>query len=113
MRVGDYQLDNTHEVRGGLPFARLPDFSGPVAIPQENDIDAIKSILWLHTDRKYKAAADQLVKVRTNQAVTVDEEDASADFSRESPEAAIGPLASVAVDVEPMERAPEGVLGPA
>ena len=101
VRVGDYQLDNTHEVRGGLPFARLPDFSGPVAIPLEDDIDAIKSILWLHTDRKYKAAADQLVKVRTNQAVTVDEEDASADFSRESPEAAIGPLASVAVDVEP------------
>ena len=101
MRVGDYQLDNTHEVRGAMPFGRLPDFSGPVAIPLEDDIDAIKSILWLHTDRKYKAAADQLVKVRTNQAVTVDEEDASADFSRESPEVAIGPLASVAIDVEP------------
>ena len=28
VRVGDYQLDNTHEVRGGMPFARLPDFSG-------------------------------------------------------------------------------------
>ena len=101
VRVGDYQLDNTHEVRDAMPFARLPDFSGPVAIPLEDDIDAIKSILWLHTDRKYKAAADQLVKVETNQAVTVDEEDASADFSRESPEMAIGSLASIAIDVEP------------
>ena len=101
MRVGDYQLDNTHEVRGAMPFGRLPDFSGPVAIPLEDDVDAIKSILWLHTDRKYKAAADQLVRVRTNQAVTVDEEDASADFSRESPEVDIGPLASVAIDTEP------------
>ena len=101
VRVGDYQLDNTHEVRDAMPFARLPDFSGPVAIPLEDDIDAIKSILWLHTDRKYKAAADQLVKVETNQAVTVDEEDASADFSRESPEVAIGSLASIAIDVEP------------
>ncbi|MYB33272.1 MAG: TldD/PmbA family protein [Acidobacteria bacterium] len=101
VRVGDYQLDNTRELRDAMPFARLPDFSGPVAMPLEDDIDAIKSILWLHTDRKYKAAADQLVKVRTNHAVTVDEEDASADFSRESPEVAIGPLASVAIDAEP------------
>ena len=38
---------------------------------------------------------------KTNQAVTVDEEDGSADFSRESPEVAIGPLASIAIDVEP------------
>ena len=101
VRVGDYELDNTREMRDELPFGRFPDFSGPVAIPLEDDADAIKSILWLHTDRKYKAAADQLIKVRTNQAVTVDEEDASADFSRESPEVAIGPLASFALDVEP------------
>ena len=101
VRVGDYQLDNTHEVRGSLPFARLPDFSGPVAIPLDDDVDAIKSILWLHTDRRYKAAADQLVKVAANRAVTVDEEDASADFSSESPEVAVGALASVTIDVEP------------
>ena len=101
VRVGDYQLDNTHEVRDSMPFARLRDFSGPLDIPLEDDIDAIKSLLWLHTDRQYKAAADQLVKVRTNQAVMVDEEDASADFSRESPEVAIGPLASIAIDVGP------------
>lgn len=101
VRVGDYQLDNTHELRDAMPFARLGDLSGPVAFPLEDDIDAIKSVLWLHTDRKYKAAAERLVKVKTNQAVTVDEEDASADFSRESPEVAIGPLASVAIDAEP------------
>ena len=104
VRVGDYQLDNTREVRGGMPFGRLPDFSGPVAIPLDDDVDAIKSILWLHTDRRYKAAADQLVKVTANQAVTVDEEDASADFSRETSEVAIGPLASVAVDVDPWRQ---------
>ena len=100
VRVGDYQLDNTREVRGGMPFARLPAFSRPVAIPLNDDVDAIKSVLWLHTDRRYKAAADQLVKVTANQAVTVDEEDASADFSREASEVAIGPLASVAIDEE-------------
>ena len=101
VRVGDYELDNTREVRGALPFGRLPDFSGPVAVPLDDDVDAIKSILWLHTDRRYKAAADQLVKVAANRAVTVDEEDASADFSRESPEVAVGALASITVDVEP------------
>ena len=101
VRVGDYELDNTREVRGALPFGRLPDFSGPVAVPLDDDVDAIKSILWLHTDRRYKAAADQLVKVAANRAVTVDEEDASADFSRESPEVAVGALASITIDVEP------------
>jgi len=98
--VGGYQLDNTHELRDEVPFGRLPDLMGPATLPLEDDADAIKSVLWLHTDRKYKTAADQLVKVRTNQAVTVDEEDDSADFSREEPEVAIGQLASLAFDGE-------------
>ena len=98
VRVGDYQLDNTHEVRG-TGFPQLPDFGLPVAIPLEDDIDAIKSMLWLQTDREYKAAADQLVAVKTNRAVTADEEDASADFSKELPEVSIGSPASIAIDV--------------
>ena len=102
VRVGDYQLDNTHQVRG-TGFPQLPDFGLPVAIPLEDDIDAIKSILWLQTDREYKAAQDQLVTVKTNRAVTVDEEDNSADFSKESPEVFIGPLASIAIDLGPWE----------
>ena len=103
VRVGDYQLDNTHQVRG-MPSFQLLDFSGPVAIPLENDIDAIKSILWLQTDKRYKAAADQLVKVKTNRVVTAEEEDSSADFSQESPEIFIGPLSSISIDLEPWEE---------
>ena len=103
VRVGDYQLDNTHQVRG-TAVLQLPDFGMPVAIPLADDIDAIKSILWLQTDREYKAAADQLVTVKTNRVVTVDEEDASADFSKESPEVSVGPLASVAIDLGPWEE---------
>ena len=103
VRVGDYQLDNTHQVRG-MPSFQLLDFSGPVAIPLENNIDAIKSILWLQTDKRYKAAADQLVKVKTNRMVTAEEEDSSADFSQESPEIFIGPLSSISIDLEPWEE---------
>ncbi|MDE3258363.1 MAG: metallopeptidase TldD-related protein [Gemmatimonadota bacterium] len=81
LRVGDYAFDNTHPVRGRIPswsrrFSRID-------IPIENDPDAIRSVLWYHTDRKYKRAIEQLTTVKTNVQVKVEEEDRSADFSRE------------------------------
>ena len=102
VRVGDYEFDSSHSLRG-MPFALSFDFRQPVSIPIDDDINAIKSILWLHTDRRYKAAADQLVKVTANRAVTVEEEDVSADFSREAPEVFVGPRRSLALDPDPWE----------
>jgi len=102
VRVGDYQFDNTHRLRGR--FGYMPPYRGFAFIPIENDQDAIKSALWFETDKKYKEAVQRLVQVEANKAVKVEEEDESADFSREAPAKFIGPLFDVRVDVPQWEK---------
>ena len=46
---------------------------------------AIKQSVWLETDRVYRAAAERLIKIRTNTQVKVAEQDDSDDFSLEEP----------------------------
>jgi TldD protein len=102
VRVGDYQFDNTHRLRDR--FGYLPPYRGFAFIPIENDPDAIKSALWFETDKKYKEAVQRLVQVEANKAVKVEEEDESADFSREASAKFIGPLSDVRVDVPQWEK---------
>ena len=97
LRVGDYTLDNTHPIRGGFPSFSWRRYSF-VEIPIEDNDDAIRSILWYHTDKKYKQAIEQLTKVKTNVQVKVEEEDKADDFSHEPPENYVGEPVSVAVD---------------
>ncbi len=97
MRVGDYTLDNTHEIRGGLPFGAFGSFSS-AAIPIDNDPDAIRAVLWYHTDERYKHAVEQLTRVKTNVQVEVAPEDQSNDFSREDPQHYSEPQIDVKVD---------------
>ena len=80
VRVGAPALDNYHRVRG----ERVQFTSGtPVVI--EDDPPALKRRLWLDTDRTYRAAAERLIKIRTNSQVKVKEEDQSDDFSAVEP----------------------------
>jgi len=83
LRVGDYQLDNTHTVRGAFPDFNVFSQISMIPIPVEDDPLAIRSVLWYNTDQKYKAAVEQLTKVKTNVQVKVAPEDPSGDFSRE------------------------------
>ncbi len=100
VRVGDYKLDNTHRLRGVYDFR----FPAPVSISLEDDLDAIKSALWLETDKKYKAAMERLIQVKAQKTVKVKEEDESDDFSRESPEKFIGPSYQVMADKAKWEK---------
>lgn len=84
LRVGDYTLDNTREIRGDGGGVRFRYAN--IAIPIEDDVDAIRTILWLETDKRYKKAVEEFTKVKTNVAVKVKAEDASDDFSKEQPE---------------------------
>ncbi len=102
VRVGDYQFDNTHRLRDR--FGYIPPYRGFAFIPVENDPDAIKSVLWFETDKKYKEAVQRLVQVEANKAVKVEEEDESADFSHEVPAQFIGPLFDVRVDRAQWEK---------
>lgn len=81
LRVGDYRLDNTHQLRGGGPSHALG--SGNIPLSIEGELDSVRHALWYHTDRVFKSAAKRLAQIKTNLKVKVEEEDQSDDFSRE------------------------------
>src|SRR5688572_15570004 len=55
VRVGDYNLDNTHQIRGqrGGGGEQALSRPGSVLMPLDDDLDALKSVIWLETDRRY------------------------------------------------------------
>jgi TldD protein len=99
VRIGDYDFDNTHQMRGaGRMSGSSPGYSDPVIMPIEDDIDALKSTIWLETDRRYKAAVERWFQVQANRAVKVKEENVSPDLSREPSRTAMLPLASARIN---------------
>jgi TldD protein len=99
LRVGNYDLDNTHQIRGQRGNNNGSAFSYPVLMPIDNDVDALRSVIWIETDRKYKAAVERYIQVKANRTIKVDEEDTSADMSRQSVEKATLPVATIDVNV--------------
>jgi predicted Zn-dependent protease len=104
VRVGDYRLDSTHAIRSD-DF----DFSSALAghaaaLPLTDDPVALRTVAWLETDRRYKEAAERLVKVRTQRALKVADEDPSDDFSREKPVSYLGQRAQIEVDMPVWEE---------
>jgi TldD protein len=85
LRVGDYAMDNSREIRGAMTGFPIPNVSGTM-IPLDNDPDAIRAALWYMTDERYKRAAEQYAKVKTDTQVEVAPEDKSDDFSHETGE---------------------------
>jgi len=79
VRVGDYRLDNTHELRDQYTYSPMSN----VQIAIEDNPEALTTALWQETNRCWRQAVEQYAKVRTNVAMKVAEEDSSADFSRE------------------------------
>ena len=63
-------------------------------MPIDNDVDALRSVIWLETDQKYKAAVERFIQVKANRTIKVDEEDTSADLSRETKQSTALPIAS-------------------
>ncbi|MFI5263239.1 MAG: TldD/PmbA family protein, partial [Candidatus Kapaibacterium sp.] len=92
LRVGDYKLDNTHQIRTNAGFFGGSGFAGANSrqAPIENDPEALRIALWRETDAAYKSAKERLEEVKTNRTIKVEEEDSSADFSRPT-----GPPASL------------------
>ncbi len=78
VRVGDPKLDNYRRVRG----ERI-QFTSGTSVPIDDTPAAIRQDLWLETDRIYRAAAERLIKIKTNQQVKAADRDTSNDFSAE------------------------------
>ncbi|MCP9610642.1 TldD/PmbA family protein [Coprobacter tertius] len=84
VRVGDVQLDNTHEVKGD--FFGSQNEGQSILFPLSDDPEAIRLALWVATDKYYKNAVQRYKKVKANVAVSVEAEDKSPDFTKESAE---------------------------
>lgn len=98
LRVGDYTLDNTHQLRESGPSHVRG--SGNIPIALTNDADAIRQTLWYHTDQEFKDAARRLAQIKTNLVVKVEEEDKSDDFTKEPPSVHVSEGASLAFDTD-------------
>jgi predicted Zn-dependent protease len=97
LRVGDYAMDDTREIRGGMPVNPYANYSN-ITVPVDNDPDALRAVLWYHTDERYKRALEQFTRVKTNVEVKVAQEDQSNDFSREQPQQYSEPPIDIKLD---------------
>jgi predicted Zn-dependent protease len=86
LRVGDRNLDNTHEIResemGSYNNVRIEaDY-----VPIDNNPDVLKKTIWLQLDNLYKDDVQIYEQIKANMAVKVEQEDKSPDFSIEKAE---------------------------
>ena len=101
VRTGSYDLDNTHKIDG----RQGPGGSPGTNVPIDNDVDVLRRALWLQTDKQYRSAAEALIKIKTSKEVNVQtEENATPDFSRETPHTYTGPWVSFTLDRKPWEQ---------
>lgn len=84
LRVGDYKVDNTHQIRGGAPAQAQG--SGNISLPLADHAESIRHSLWYNTNEIFNQAARRLTQIKTDMKVKVEEEDQSDDFSREEPQ---------------------------
>jgi len=79
MRVGTPELDNAHGENRASAIT-----SG--TLPLTDDPDAIAHVLWQLTFNEYRKAQQAYLNVKTKTQVNAQEEDTSADFSKETAE---------------------------
>ncbi len=101
VRVGDYALDSTHPMRGeggggGSRMAR-------VSLPLTDEAGPIALAFWRATHRAFKQATESLIRVTTNVAAKVKEENPAPDFSREAPQTYAGPPVTYTLDTREWE----------
>ena len=92
-------LDNTHKIRDGGWFDSPERFG--INLPLEDDPDLLRHSIWLAMDDTYRSAVRRLIKVKTNNAVKVEREDSSHDFSEAPPVIDIQSLQPLEFDPDP------------
>jgi len=79
VRVGNYEFDNSIRGQSG---GKVPFYNASY-IPIDNDVDAIRAVLWQVTDYAYKEALTQYFNKKANRVQKVENEKLPS-FSRES-----------------------------
>jgi predicted Zn-dependent protease len=101
LRCGDYSLDNTRQIRGRGFMGGYDRAAESATLPLNGDPLATRQAIWLTTDHAFKEAVKRLAQVKANLSVKVEEEDQSADFSREEPSVAVQPWVDLPVETAP------------
>jgi predicted Zn-dependent protease len=84
LRVGGYESDNSHEIRES-DYGSYRDMRVEAQyIPYEDNPRVLKTALWLQLDELYKKDIQLYEQIKANVAVKVEQEDKSADFSKET-----------------------------
>lgn len=100
VRVGSYDLDNTHKVGNSPPS----ESSFGTSVPIDDAPDVLRRAMWLQTAKQYRAASEALIKIDTSKEVQAQTaEEHAPDFSREQPHQFYGPEVSVHPDRKPWE----------
>jgi TldD protein len=101
VRVGNYNLDNTHKVAGG---GQDRGGSGE-PIPVEDDAGVLRRAMWRETQDQYRGASEALIRIQTSRDVQVQTAEGGApDFSREKPNVSYRPVATLSIDRKPWEE---------
>ena len=108
LRVGSYDQDSTHQLRGDRA-GLIPTLT---SMPLVTDERAVSVVLWRTTDRAFRQAAERLTRVTTDVAARVEEELAAADFSHEEPQKYEGTPATYTLDTDAWEQRVRRVSAP-
>ncbi len=101
VRVGSYDLDNTHKVGN----SQQGPASVGTSVPVDNAPDVLRRAMWAETDKQFRAASEALIKINTSKEVQAQTaEEHAPDFAREDPHTFYGPEVSVHPDRKPWEE---------
>jgi TldD protein len=101
VRVGSYDLDNTHKVGNSAPGQG----SFGTSVPIDDAPDVLRRAMWQETDKQFRAASEGLIKINTSKEVQVQTDAEHApDFAREKPQTFYGAEVSVHPDRKPWEQ---------
>ena len=98
LRVGNYQLDNTHPmIDGGFFGDEKTHFADNM--PISNNSYLLRKYMWNTMDEAYRTSVRRLLKIETNADIKTEMEDKSGDFSPSTSVIHLDPIEKNTVDM--------------
>lgn len=105
VRVGSYELDSSGSGEEVLVIGEgQPTWIAPKDAPIDGDAAALRAVLWLQTDERYKEALAAYFKKRSREVYRRDDPGRAPSFSREPPVSRVEPPRPFPFDRERWRR---------
>lgn len=112
VRVGSYELDSSGGADDVLVLGEgQPTWYAPKDAPVDGDPQALRAVLWLLTDERYKEALAGYFKKRSREVYRRDDPGRAPSFSREPPARLVEPPRPFPFDRERWRRAVRATTG--